>query len=54
MQAINDMLRMTSKGKNWALARFNDGEMMAMKYAKGAVARGDQRCTRRLQDALQL
>ena len=54
MQAINEMLRMTSQGINWALARFNDGEMMAMREAKGAVARGDQKCTKRLQDELQM
>lgn len=52
MQAINDMLRMTKNNRPWALARFNDGEMMAILSAEGAVARGDQPCTPALQRGL--
>jgi len=41
-------------GEHFALARFNDGEMMAVQSAEGVIARGDQPIVGSLADCLRL
>ena len=45
MNSVHSMTDLTRRGKPWALARFNDGEMMAIQRSAKTVARGDQPCT---------
>lgn len=45
-------MKLTAQGTPWSLARFNDGEMLAVRQASGVVARGHQEVTRSLRDHL--
>jgi len=53
MEAYKKLFELTEKKIPWALARFNDGEMMGVAKPGVTVARGDQKVTRELSYFLQ-
>jgi len=52
MDKIHRLLEMLKTGENFALARFNDGEMKGVEHVGAKVARGDQTVNKELSEKL--